>query len=312
METIELNSSSIPDIEIKKLEINEGNNKYECQIQIISKFIQVSLFSENLLKHQGNIHLSKIQTQIYALADYSIKEVFEEINSLDKDNFSIVIDNNKYQLKIEFIILRRKKYIYIDLNENINLKENDLIKTISELKEIIKNKDDKIKLLEKELNKYKSITFNENSYDNFNIKLKEPIHKLNYHKHEVYCSTVLDDGRIVTGSCDCSIIIYNKETFNPDITIKENSYVHCVIQLNSGELISGLAGDGKINIYSIKQNEYEILQTLTYHTTFVNKIIELKNNKLVSCSGDGSIFFYFKDNNEYKKEFSIKTNGPNS
>ena len=312
METIELNPTSTSNIEIKKLEINEGNNKYECQIQIINNFLQVSLFSENLLKHQGNIHLSKIQTQIYALADYSIKEVFEEINSLDKENFSIVLENNKYQLKIEFIILRRKKYIYVDLNEKMNLQENDLIKTISELKETIKNKDDNIKLLEKELNKYKSISFNENSYDNFNIKLKEPIHKLNYHKKEVYCSTILNDGRIVTGSGDCSIIIYDKETFKPDITIKEKSDIYCIIQLNSGELVSGLAGDGKINIYNIGKNKYEIKQSLTYHNRYINKIIELKNNKLVSCSGDSSIFFYFKDNGEFKKDFSIKTNGSNS
>ena len=41
------------------------------------------------------------------------------------------------------------------------------------------------------------------------------------------------------------------------------------------------------------------------------KIIELKNNKLVSCSDDKSIIFYFKDNNEYIKDYSISTNGSN-
>ena len=32
---------------------------------------------------------------------------------------------------------------------------------------------------------------------------------------------------------------------------------------------------------------------------------------MVSCSFDKSIIFYNKENNEYKKEYSIKTNGPN-
>ena len=74
-------------------------------------------------------------------------------------------------------------------NMNMNINKDDLIKQISELKQIIKNKDEKIKLLEEELNKYKSIDNkpNDNSYDNFNIKLKEPIHILKYHTSYVNC-----------------------------------------------------------------------------------------------------------------------------
>ena len=39
------------------------------------------------------------------------------------------------------------------------------------------------------------------------------------------------------------------------------------------------------------------------------KILELKNKTLVSCSDDSSIIFYLKDNNEYKKDYQISTNG---
>ena len=300
-------------LNIKTVEIKEGENKYKCQIQIIKNFIQVSLYIDNILKSQGNIHISKIQYQIYALADYTINEIFEEINILNNDNFNIIKDNNnKYKLKIKFIILRKNKYLYIDLIENEqNINNNDLINTITELKEIIKNKDQKIKLLEDELNKYKSINNNDNTYNNFNIQLKESIHKLNYHTNSIYCSTVLKDGRFVTGSSDNSIIIYNNKTFKPDLTIKEHSNsVYCIIQLRSGILVSGSA-DHTIKLYDINGNEYKVIQTLTYHTDYVTKIIELKNNKLVSCSYDKSIIFYFKDNNEYKKDYSISTNGYN-
>ena len=55
--------------------------------------------------------------------------------------------------------------------------------------------------------------------------------------------------------------------------------------------------------------KYEILQTLNYHNNFVWKIIELKNKNLVSCSFDSSIIFYVKDNNKYKKDYQISTNG---
>ena len=55
--------------------------------------------------------------------------------------------------------------------------------------------------------------------------------------------------------------------------------------------------------------KYEVLQTLNYHSRYVYKIIELKNKTLVSCSSDSSIIFYLRDNNEYKKDYQIKTNG---
>ena len=48
---------------------------------------------------------------------------------------------------------------------------------------------------------------------------------------------------------------------------------------------------------------------MNYHTSYVSKITELENNQLVSCSGDNSVIFYVKENNEYKKDYKISTNG---
>ena len=74
---------------------------------------------------------------------------------------------------------------------------------------------------------------NKDIYANFIIGDKEPKQILKYHTHWIYCSTVLKDGRFVTGSNDNSIIIYNNKTFKPDLTIKEHKDgVTCVIQLN--------------------------------------------------------------------------------
>jgi len=125
------------------------------------------------------------------------------------------------------------------------------------------------------------------------------------------CSTVIKDGRFVTGSSDNSIIIYNNKTFKSDLKINEhNRDVACVIQLNSGELVS-CSWDNTIKIYNINKNEYKVIQTLNEHKHIVNKIIEFKNKQLVSCSSDESIIFYNKDNNEYKKDYLISTNGAN-
>ena len=58
-------------------------------------------------------------------------------------------------------------------------------------------------------------------------------------------------------------------------------------------------------VFNIKENQYEILQALNYHTSTVNKVLELKNKTLISCSCDSSIIFYLKDNNEYKKDYQV-------
>ena len=233
---------------------------------------------------------------------------------MDSQNFNLIKEEEKYKLKIEFTVLRKKINMFINLNDdkNMNLNKDDLISTITELKQIIKTKDEKIKLLEEELKKYtNSIPSikSDNSYDNFNLKLKEPIHQLKYHTSWISCATLLNDGRFVTGSSDSSIIIYNNKTFQPDLTIKEHSgCVYCVTQLKSGVLAS-CSEDKMIKLFNINGNEYNVIQTLSYHSSSVYKIMELSNQKLVSCSNDKSIIFYFKDNNEYKKDFQITTNG---
>ena len=150
---------------------------------------------------------------------------------------------------------------------------------------------------------------NNNLYNNYNIELKNPIHILNDHTNIVECLTVMNDGRLVSGSRDGSIIIYNKETYKPDIIIKEHSdTVRYIIQLSSG-ILASCSYDGSIKLFNIKENKYEVLQTLNDHTDLVNKIIELKNKTLVSCSDDCSIIFYIKDNIKYKKDYQISTNG---
>ena len=245
---------------VKNIEIKEGENKYKCQLQTIKDFLLVSLYQEDNLKFEGNIHISKIQNQIGAFRDYNNKEIFEEINFLNSESFNLIKEANKYKLKIKFLILRKEKFICLDLNgnEDIKLNNKDLIKTITELKETIKVKDDKIKSLEEELDKYKqknnNLNNNDISYNNFDIKLKEPKHIIKYHISHIFCSTVLSDGRYATGSQDYSIIIYNNKTFKPDIIIREhNNIIYCLNQLISGILASGSV-DKKINLYNINGN----------------------------------------------------------
>ena len=139
------------DILIKSFEIENEGNKYICKMQIIKEILNISLYiNNNILKYEGDIALNKIQNQIENFNDYNINEIFEEINILNNNNFKLIKENNnKYILKIKFIILRRKKYLYINLYNNINIDKNNLIKYILKLKEIIKMKDKKKKIIRK-------------------------------------------------------------------------------------------------------------------------------------------------------------------
>ena len=110
-------------------------------------------------------------------------------------------------------------------------------------------------------------------------------------------------------SGDYSIIIYNKNTYKPDLIIKEHSSnVYCLTQLSSGELAS-CSEDNTIKLYNINGNNYNVIQTLSFHTNSVYKLIELKNKQLISCSADSSLIVYFKENNEYKIDYKFSTNG---
>jgi len=297
---------------IKLINIKYEGIKYICQIKIIEEeLININIFSDNKLRYKGNILLDKIQIQIKTFLDYTINEIFEEINKLNNNNFSIIKEDNKYKLKIKFIILRRKKYLYINLNDKNN-NNNELYENIIKEKDnIIYELNKKIKLLEKQLKNKTNNLSNNNLDNNFDISLKNPIHTLNCHKNRIFCLSILNDGRLISSSRDNSIIIYNKTTYQPDLIIKEHKdTIRCIIQLSSG-IIATCSEDKTIKLFNIKENKYNILQTLNDHTDKVNKIIELKNNKyLISCSDDKSILFYFEDNLKYKIYHKIAIKAP--
>ena len=245
---------------------------------------------------------------------------------LNSENLFVVknSDNSNYKLKIKLNIDGKEQNFFVNLDENINSKTEleNLKKQNSELKEIIHFKDEKIEALEKKLEKYSKIekenekTFisnnnlkNNNLYDDFNIKAREPVHILNSHTGTVSDIIILKDGRLASCSSDYSIIIYNKSTYNPDLIIKEHSnWVYRIIQLSSGELVS-CSYDNKIKLFNIKEKDYEILQILNYHKDGVYKLLELPNKYLASCSADKSIIFYLKDNNEFKKDYQLTLSG---
>ena len=138
----------------------------------------------------------------------------------------------------------------------------------------------------------------------FNFISKKLFLKLSCHKEPIICLSVLNDGRLVSGSEDNNIIIYNKITFEPELTIREHRDCIVSITIINKNILASCSRDKTIKLFKIEQDKCEIFQTLDYHKDWVYKIIELKNNNLISCSNNRSIIFYYKDNNNtYQKDY---------
>ena len=291
---------------MKEVELRDGDNIYKCKIELKDEYFEAFIYdNKNELIHQGDIHVNRIRSQIYAFTDVKIAEIFDEINKLGNDKFNWLKDQNK--LQIEFSIFNRQKFITICLDDNLT--NNDYLRAIKDLREQIKEKDNRIKLYEDIMAKNKIKDVSASAFSAF----KKCKHELKYHTEPIFCTVSLKDGRFATGSKDKTIIVFNNKTFKPDLTIKEhNGVVVNMIELSTGELAS-CSEDKTIKIYDVGLKTYRVIQTLKDHTGWVSKIIELKNKQLVSCSKDKTLIFYNKDKDgiKYKKDYSITTNGWN-
>ena len=292
---------------MKEVELRDGDNIYKCKIELKDEYFEAFIYdNNNELIHQGDIHVNRIRSQIYAFTDVKIAEIFDEINKLGNDKFNWLKDQNK--LQIEFSIFNRQKFITICLDDNLT--NNDYLRAIKDLREQIKEKDNRIKLYEDIMAKNKIKDVNASAFSAF----KKCKHELKYHTEPIFCTVSLKDGRFATGSKDKTIIVFNNKTFKPDLTIKEhNGVVVNMIELSTGELAS-CSEDKTIKIYDVGLKTYRVIQTLKDHTGWVSKIIELKNKQLVSCSKDKTLIFYNRDpknNSKFKKDYSITTNGWN-
>ena len=64
------------------------------------------------------------------------------------------------------------------------------------------------------------------------------IKTLNDNQKGINCLKTLDDGRLAAGDDNSNLIIYNKDTFNPEITIQNNlSYLYNFTQLKNKKIV---------------------------------------------------------------------------
>ena len=129
---------------------------------------------------------------------------------------------------------------------------------------------------------------------------------LNNNQGSILCLKTLDDGRLAAGDYNSNLIIYDSETFNPDIVIKNNlSQLLNLNQLKNKNLVCSFSIDNTFKIIKIKnKNEYEVVQLIkNAHNKSISKIIELTNENLITFSIDCSfkVWNINSNNNMYEK-----------
>ena len=227
----------------------------------------------------------------------------EPTNESSINESSPKIINNSEQSFNESYYLKQ----IIELKDEIIRLQNIIIKD----KETIRDLENRLK--EQNCPKENYITPNEDTpetpnlitpNEDFNILEKEVVFKMNDCNNSYSSICILKDGRLAASSS--FIIIYNKKTFKSEITIKEHSgYVHYITQLKNNNFVS-VGDDCYINIYNIFEDKYLVLQKVKAHTGNIYKLRELDNDRFMTCSSDSYIKFFFKENNEYKEDYSFQ------
>ena len=305
------------------------NSKVFEAFTIDSKIYEISMKKgiekNNLMLHMTLMEESqkKIYCSLYdinslrynkALSPYeTIEEIFQKIcECLDRNNqlnikSSIIIHANKVELIIPINSIKYKQLNFELKSENSELVEI-LLDTIDKLMK--KNEDFQKRLLaleEKVFGKKEKETKKEN--DEFKGKFENLTNTKTIQPHTYYISNIilLQNNKLATSSLDGYIKIYNKDTFEPEISIKENSHIDWIEQIKDGTLIS-CPRDNTIRLYEIKDKSYNTINVLK-ESSSAWKMKELQSGKLISSMSNYDIKVWIKKNETLECEFIIPNGG---
>ena len=304
------------------LEIEKSKNimKNTLLQQIINQKV------EDIIKKQDKIieqkdEVIKKQEEVIKQKD----EVFKKQDESNKQKDQIIEKQGEI-IKQKDEVVKQKDDV-IKQKDDVIKQNDDMIKlnieTIKQKDEIISQKDNIIQLLEdiiqkknyieekeefEKQNKEKGINDNKISKD-FNIVNHEYKNKLSCHGNKTINTILqLQDGRLASGGNDGSVIIYNKQTFIPEIIIKDHTKsIYDIIQLKNGNLLSCSYHDKKMNEYKINENNtYKVLSSINAgKDNNPYKIVELQNNE-IGLVAYNHIIFYTNINNNLNENFKIK------
>ena len=290
-----------------KIKSIENNDKYNTfyYIEELQKLLETFLekLKEFKIKYNNRSKINLFLNNLLNSYNFNISQRVFNYNNIKNleinfsQNFDKYIKNNSDNIyKLEYINLlsdfikniNNFKASY-ELKNKINIKFSDNLKEETTLNE----------------------EFEDKKFNNFKLTDLKPKQYLQSNGEEIFCLTILSDGRLASGDSESYLNIYNKNTFNKEIEINNYcSNLFHIEQLKNCSNVATCFGNNVIKIIKIiNQYEYQIIQTISgAHNSIIWKIIELSNSNLISCSFDKCLKFWEKKNNIYKETYIIKEN----
>ena len=221
-------------------------------------------------------------------------------------------ENNLINIKI-ILLLLNYYFLFQLMNENeivindINIIVNNNIENSNS---IINNIDNYDINNDNNFNVNTSLNFIGLGDKSFNLKnseinLSKLKSKILFEDNIIFSMTFLSDNRLVIGGKYGKIYIFSLDLKNIFlIQIPLNAIVNQLLLLTSKKLLA-MASDKNIYIYNIINNEFNLDQTIVT-PSIIYKIIEIKDEKLVSIHQDNSLRGYVKNNFNYQIECTWK------
>lgn len=258
--------------------------------------------------------------EIYLLLN-KFQKKFENDNINIKRNFKDIKSYfEKTSLKYMEYFTYISKFInnFGKTNNDLNLLKNDinLLNILQQyINEIIKFQTQIILLFSNKIMDEFSKLQNQIETTFFSSKL---FNKLPYSiqtKDKITCLFLLPNDDFIAALNNSNMIIYDKDKLIEKLKINEFRYeIKSLIQIKNKNIIASSEKEIKIFKFYENNTKYEILNILKGHNSSINKVIELKNENLISCSSDCSIIIWKKMNkeNDYNKQIEVlnEENGP--
>ena len=297
---------------LKNVEIVFEGNSYSCELKPdTNDSISCNIYLNGLPNFEGKIALKDIYSQIPAFDEYSMEEIFNVLNDVEKDKFELVNSSNQYKLKILIKVIKKMKELNIPLEckspSNMEILQYILaqVKTNQNQIEHLDNELHNLRELknkEEEENKGKEINFPDIDISKMRLQRKEDLFGEGKWPGTIQS---LESGRIAMRIYEKGVAIIDPESLEIAFMIKEPSKHYIELKKDIIAIIKDNAKKEElILIIKIEEKDYKVLQKIgdSKHNYFY-KLAKLWDETLIGLGGE--ICFFKMENDLYVKDFSI-------